>query len=691
MNSINNLNSSSNVQFTGISLAKKATINQRKDYVDAVSNMLHQDKKDIFKLIENASTKRIILLEKLANRYNQDNFYRQTDKEDSTLVNKIYKIVTSPKNDHFSLISNFKGSLNSLYRIFTDIDKNNKRKSLAYARKVNNEILSKNKNVHLDLIPELLESPNSKEYVKNYSKYESYLKLNCNNKDAVKNLDEMVTNKTYHQKKYDILYKNKELRSTFRLPETEVFNSEHFVENYSDAGRNFLEYMVTHFRIDKELLAAGADEVLFDMFKTSTDKNIKQRIEIMQRFPNIHVHHKNTEQQVTQFNELKQLFDTVDRDPYARKFLQKFLKNPIYNSISINNINKILSDIPSAKLAIFYKNAKNILSQVSKEEQINTLQTELENPFFETKMTKDQKKKKIKYGLSKEISFLQKLMTKIENKINILKFKHFESKHPSVPEEVKSKTAQPIVAKASPVKTQEVKKAIETPQIKEEVQAVSPVEARPVEKATEKTTAAETKTAQSATETTAVSAAETAAAKLKEKVEPENIKPTAKKKTNKEEIKKNIFEIISSKLGPKTYAKQQDAFGAYATKIRLSLLPEIFASVADTRKADRAVGKYRINSSNKDVLDLYLLINGNNKKFANYLLKKRNTDNSRMFEVKDIIQMLKKAEAKIQKDKQTNPEYRARDARKYYNHLYESKIQQYGKLKRQPKSLSTKA
>lgn len=83
--------------------------------------------------------------------------------------------------------------------------------------------------------------------------------------------------------------------------------------------------------------------------------------------------------------------------------------------------------------------------------------------------------------------------------------------------------------------------------------------------------------------------------------------------------------------------------------MRLGMLPEIFSSIADTRKADRAVGKHRINSSNKDALDLYLLINGSNKKYVNYLLKKRNADNSRMFEVKDIISMVKKPKLKLQK------------------------------------------
>ena len=64
------------------------------------------------------------------------------------------------------------------------------------------------------------------------------------------------------------------------------------------------------------------------------------------------------------------------------------------------------------------------------------------------------------------------------------------------------------------------------------------------------------------------------------------------------------------------------------------------------------------------------------------MLKKRNVDGTRMFTINDIIAMLDKAEAKIAANKKANPGYRARDARRYYNHLYEAKIQQYGKLPR---------
>lgn len=169
------------------------------------------------------------------------------------------------------------------------------------------------------------------------------------------------------------------------------------------------------------------------------------------------------------------------------------------------------------------------------------------------------------------------------------------------------------------------------------------------------------------------------------KMEPIVSDLQAAKPDAKQIVAKNVLDFITPKLGNKTFSKQETLYTKNATKMRLSMLPEIFSSIADTRKADRAVGKKRINSANKDVLDLYLKINGSNKKFVNYLLKKRNVDNTRMFEVKDIIAMLDKAEAKIAKEKKLNPNYRAKDARQYYNHLYEAKIEQYGKVKPQRK------
>ena len=46
---------------------------------------------------------------------------------------------------------------------------------------------------------------------------------------------------------------------------------------------------------------------------------------------------------------------------------------------------------------------------------------------------------------------------------------------------------------------------------------------------------------------------------------------------------------------------------------------------------------------------------------------------------------------KIAKNKKANPDYNANDARKYYNHLYNAKLKQYGKLKRQGNNINKNA
>lgn len=633
MNSINNTNN--NVQFEGLAILRRASVGERKYCAEIVSNILDQEEKDILHLTRNATDRRIDFIRNLTDKYNKDNFYRSVeDKENSQLVNQIFKKVKFPMKAHNELASSFNGSLNSLYRVFSETGFRFKR--MGFARKVNREILSEHPKAYQDMLPELLESPHSKEYVRNYKKYKSYLKLHRYDENVVKKLDEMVANRTYDPKRYDILYKSKNIRAHFMLPETEVFNADHFVDNYSVAGEKFLKYVAEHFIADKNLLASGADKIIFDMYKTCSDKNIDLRINTMEALNEIRVPNRDAQLQMTQLNELKKLYDLVDRDPYARKFLEDYVKETSYDFISINSMNNVLSKIPTQKLAVFSSNAKRILSQTSRDTRIETLQNELENPFFETEFAKISKDRAVQCGFAKKDSPLKRFFIKMKNNLKIMQYNRLASKQNS------------NVPKPNPAEISEI---------------VSPTNGLDAIAVFDKQMQEE-------------------AIKIDKEMENNIEKSVAHKKVGKEDVKKSIFEIISSKLGPKTYAKQQDQYGAYATKLRLSMLPEIFASVADTRKADRAVGKHRINSSNKDVLDLYVLINGNNKKYVNYLLKKRNVDNTRMFEIKDIISMLKKAEAKIQKDKQANPEYRAIDARRYYNHLYESKVQQYGKLKR---------
>lgn len=303
---------------------------------------------------------------------------------------------------------------------------------------------------------------------------------------------------------------------------------------------------------------------------------------------------------------------------------KNFIKNSIGSipdTINVEDLEEIMNNVSTKKLDIFRKNAWNIIQQTEKGERISELNNNIKNPFYLSKFRRINSTKDASYGLNDSPKFFTKIAMRVENGFNILRDK--------------------FAAETSNV--------VESPKVVENV-ATTP------------------------------------------EISPIEIKPDINKKARKVDYKMakqmvadNVISFVTPKLGEKTLAKQNDLYTKNATKIRLSMLPEIFTSIVDTRKADRAIGKKHSRSANKDVLKLYLKINGSNKKLVNYLLKIRKADNTRMFEVKDIIAILDKAESKIAQDKKLNPEYRARDARRYYNYLYESKVEQFGKVKPQRK------
>lgn len=760
MNSIRNTNSNlygNNVQFRGLLPVKRVSLRQRQESARVISSILSQDKVEIFDLTKKATKSRMHFLRNLADRYNQTNYYKTIeDREDSTLVNKIYQSVKKPTEAHDDLLMRFQGSINGLSRIFTSVNNNVKR--LLFAQKVNRDILMNHPNSYNDLLPELLESKNSQEYVNNYPKYRSYLKINRDNEEVINNLDEMVNSGTYSQEKYDTLYKNKKLQSRFYIPQTSKFDAKEYAQNYSEIGDKFLKYCVNHFNVDKNLLEQGADEVLLDMFKTSTKDNIKLRMDITNVVGNLRSANNKPELQVKQLQELNKLYKTIDNDSDAKKFVESFVDNEkVYGAISINDLNQVLSVVPTKKLAIFSDNARNIINSTSGKERLSALLNDIENPFFETKESRINRKIAEHYGFQKPQTRLHNLVKKIKNQINIIKYNKYRSSESEVdidklfPEKsVNEKSLQQrknvtniqkdevIISKpkqeAELSKTElkeELKedknagiKLTKNEEIKELIRNVrqvltrshdykelaeSLIELKPTR---EKHNAdqflyneifgQEILTPQARARVSEIDKKlhapmnyskiieSSIPSKLTEEEYNQKLSELKKAFTHKNVAKQDVLMYVQKRLGLKTFDKQKKAYKDNATKMKLRMLPEIFASISETRKADKAVGKKRINSSNKDALSLYLLINGSNRKYVNYLLKKRNVDNTRMFEVKDIIEMLRKSETKVAEQKLLNRAYRARDAKEYYNHLYNSKVQQYGKVKKQ-KVINTEA
>ena len=152
-------------------------------------------------------------------------------------------------------------------------------------------------------------------------------------------------------------------------------------------------------------------------------------------------------------------------------------------------------------------------------------------------------------------------------------------------------------------------------------------------------------------------------------------------KARKLQVKSDVNDIIKKKLGQKTYDKQADNYDAKATAMRLKMLPDIFESISATRKLQRAAGK-RPNVENKDAVALYERIKGKNRKLVRYMLKQTDSENNRIFNLKEIIKLIDNAEAKIAQNKKANPQYRAADAKAYYEEIFQNMIEKHGKLKR---------
>ena len=162
------------------------------------------------------------------------------------------------------------------------------------------------------------------------------------------------------------------------------------------------------------------------------------------------------------------------------------------------------------------------------------------------------------------------------------------------------------------------------------------------------------------------------------------LKITKPAKDMKIQIRKEVNDIIKTKLGKNVYKEQEDNFRLKATKIRLSLLPDMFDSIKASRAQSRAEGLVPL-VSNRDASSLYELINGANRKTVRYMLNQTDKDGKRIFNIREIIRLIEDSNKKINTAKQSKPDYRAADTKAYYENVYNDFVSRYGKLKRAAK------
>ena len=669
----------SNVQFQGLNV-RMLTPKGRKiqkgiiEHHHDIASHLGQNVETIVEITKGASLKKLNLLDRLSSRAIAVTYkHPEKTKEVGDHAVNIFKNIKKPSKTQAYIISHGHGSFETMDRVFEAAHNNPKRFKLA--ERVNREVLDTRNPKHSEMTAELLESKNSDKYVEDFDSYKSYLILNREDKNVVKNLDKMVESGQYNARKYDIELENNRIFTPGGLQETPVLNRKVLSDNYTKEGHTFLNYFISNFGVKEGSLQAGNDKDLLDIYKSTTKENVGTRMAIIDRFQYHKFFNINADQSKRENKEvsaLKELFQKVESDKHAKNFFNKTVKH----NIDIDTVQEyvdILNSTEPKKLDVFFSNAVNIMNQTSGKTRLKTLSKEIENPFFKTRDRIEHDNYEIQEGYRKKPSILKKAKKYIKNQINKAKYNITGGSNKVAKQEVKAIDPATIeMPKFEPLAKE--------PVISKPVSEVKEILPAPIAEVKE---AAPVKVAETVKEV--APAAEVKAEKPVKAVKVSRFVPKAPN-AKKLAVINDVNGIIEKKLGPKVLEDQKREYAIKATKMRMSMLPEIFASIKETRAADRKAGK-KLNVSNKDAYSLYSIINGRNKKLVNYMLKKRNADGTRMFDIKEIITTVSAAEKKVRMDKYAAPKtYRAADAKAYYAELLDSKIQQYGKLERSKKT-----
>ena len=403
--------------FCGASMRKFILHNNREtkymlETCNKLSGLLGEPTSTIVELTKNSDMKRFSFLQKMVNKYNFQNKDNITSNPESVL--NIYSMVEKPTPMHFSIVSKTKDSFESIEKIFSLA---NDEKTLEFVQDVQYGAL-KDSDFTSKIIIDMLSSKNRDEYINNAKNYTSYLKLHADNKEAISNLDKLIDSGKFSKLRSDAQLAVKNLMKKQNMKVAMAGKTSNLEAAYTSERESFLNKIVNNFIPRKKEPTDATKNTVVDMYKTLNAENTKLRYEIMDKFK------YNRNDKTAEIVEMKILFDRIDKDKDAKKFVQKAIIKDL-KIPSIAELNEVLDTVPLKKANVFFNNAKRIIEQASGEERKTALVKELENPFFKAK--EPQKKAKIIRMYSpyeRQEGFLSKTARFIENKINQFIYNH---------------------------------------------------------------------------------------------------------------------------------------------------------------------------------------------------------------------------------------------------------------------------
>ena len=367
---------------------------------------------EVQNLTRGATLDQFTFLRTMINKFNYKKLHSIQDQSDH--IFNIYSMVEKPTATHLNIVRKNNDSFESLEKIFAlakDAD------ALQYVENLQYDELKYSNNAS-KIIVDLLTSKNKDRFIANPERYSSYLKLNANNNDAVKNLDNLIETGKYNRLTYDAKLAVQKLFKKQRIEVAMAGKTDDLEKMYTKDRAKFLKLLVKDFIPARKAPKEETKNVVVDMYGSLNEENAKLRSAIVERFKYTPLNNKQAE-----IVEMQKLFDTIDNDEYARTFVKKAITKDLSVG-SIAELNEVIAATPLKKANIFFNNAKRIIERSTGEERKIALTSELENPFFEPKTPKQSKARMVKmfdYGVQKDDWFTRAYKT-IENKINQYRF-----------------------------------------------------------------------------------------------------------------------------------------------------------------------------------------------------------------------------------------------------------------------------
>ncbi len=645
-------NKSNNISF-GLNISRGTHISKQKasylkHIISKYGAYLGLDSNTAKNLLSGLPEKNLEFFKCIADRYNCQNFYA-IKKEDPGIPLRIFNTIKKPHSEHFYILRHTTGDFNTVEKLLKHAN-NKKHMEFIYDFHKRNYTFKNKDEVLLDI----LEAKNNEHIISDIEKFKTYMILNSDNPELIKELDKLISTGKFSQAENDIKY----VLSLIKLhgkDEQNVLSPNLLEKHYTPQGIKLLKKLNFDFTFFTP--NQSHQEEFLRIYSTTNKDNYKFRKDFINVFKHSTDDMDKKTLSDTEITALRELLEKADKDNHTKKFLESAMTQKI-GTESLAEINDILKVVPSDKAEIFFDNISRIVSTLRGKTRYEALVYHLDEPFYTDKIIAQRYKREGHVPFYKE-SIINKTKRYIENKINKLRYNSpkTETLPPQVPPTMQDKIDIPI-SRSTIISRK-------TTAIEKDHTLV------PIPK----------------TQSTLEKILTGINQNIKEAEKLENERKLEIKRTLKEarEAKKlklisDINDIISKKLGKKTYDDQVIDYNKKATKIRLSLLPEIFNSIKATRKTNRALGQ-KESISSKDALELYKRINGHNRKIVRYmLLKESNETATRMFSVKDIINFIDSSEKIIAKNKSIDKNFKPKE---FYDTMFELYSGAFGKVQTQ--------